>query len=110
LEISSEQILSTDIQVVKEINCSTVSTHDLKMIEKKLEFTSRKSSTLHGVCVWFDVTFEVSFHSVIKITKHKSNANVLHNGNVLGKQQDSVAEYCPWKTKDTLVANMHLPF
>eukprot|EP00252_Welwitschia_mirabilis_P014144 TRINITY_DN3118_c0_g1_i1.p1 TRINITY_DN3118_c0_g1~~TRINITY_DN3118_c0_g1_i1.p1 ORF type:complete len:402 (-),score=66.55 TRINITY_DN3118_c0_g1_i1:416-1621(-) len=54
--ISAENVLTWPI-VIKCIDCSTVSVHDLESITTKFSVVSMMNAPLHGFAIWFDVTF-----------------------------------------------------
>ncbi|XP_073031464.1 probable protein arginine N-methyltransferase 6 isoform X1 [Primulina eburnea] len=54
--ISGENVLTWP-NVVKHVDCSTVTIHELECVSTKFKFTSMMRAPFHGFAFWFDVEF-----------------------------------------------------
>lgn len=57
ITVEKEQLLSHPL-LVKDIDCLSVSPQQLRSIKRNFELPILRDDTMHGFCVWFDVTFD----------------------------------------------------
>ena len=58
IEQVAKEMLLSEPQLVKEVDCATAKQEDLRSFTQDLKFTARKEGICHGFCFWFVCQFE----------------------------------------------------